>query len=106
MSKILKIVYEPNFGVVVPDNNIENYVDTMIYSFYNDDYPKILYVGSELIFNMFRVKVKENLVNRIDNIKFYYKGLNREMLMNEFGELEYDSTEWIYDKILNRLIGL
>lgn len=102
--KSLSIVYNPESGYTLPDNRIENYVTKILLEFDNGDHPITLHIGSQLMFDVFRLALKERRIDK-EYINFYYKTCFHEMKINNNLDLNYKNTEWLNDKILNKLAG-
>ena len=67
---MFKVIYDPEFGQIVPDADIESFVKSYID---NHSRNAKVRVGSETLFTRFRVAVAEGDLD-FESVEFYFKG--------------------------------
>ena len=60
--KILKVIYDPDFGAAVPDGQVKDYVSRIISTCHNLREDITISVGCESIIFQFRIAMKEGKV--------------------------------------------
>jgi hypothetical protein len=100
---MLKIVYAPENGYVVPDNKMMDYVEKVI-QYYNSskEMPCELLIGSELMLSAFRVAVKRKLIS-CEEIVFEFDG--DSIPVDSDGRYKFAIPDVAADLILDELLG-
>ena len=102
MKYLLTVEYNPNKGVVVPDNKIAGYVNKLIKL---SKYSNVsVSVASEMIISQIRVTLTEGKLMK-DNVIILYK--MEEIILAEDCKFKYNTPEGFcdtYDKQLDKLI--